>query len=138
MSAVGKIADVLQADATLAALLTGGVHEAEISRQTTPGAFNEFAELKPCATVRAETMTPWGPHERSARLYVLVWFYQQTGYAEIAAARRRVYDLLHRQRFVATDERIYDVVHTDDLLETDEPALNVSMERSRFMATVQR
>ena len=138
MTAVAKIAQVLQADAQLAGLLPGGVYQREISRQTTPGAFDAYSEVRPCAYVRAENIVPTGPHHRSARVYVLVWFYQQTGHSEIGAARRRVFDLLHMKRFAAGGESIYQVDHADDMLEGEDPLLHVSMERSRYQVTIQR
>lgn len=138
MSAVGKIVDVLRADAPLLDLLPGGIHQAEISRQTTPQAFDAYSEVRPCAHVRAEIITPTGPHKRSARLFVLAWFYQQAGYDYISKARARVFELLHKQRFTAQDEAIYEISHADDLLEAEDPGLNVSMERSRYQVMIQR
>lgn len=138
MTAVARIVEVLQADVALTGLLPGGIYQTEISRQTTPAAFDADSELRPCAHVRAESLVPTGPHAGSARVFVLMFFYQQDGYDAIGPARRRVFGLLHRQRFTADGEAIYEVAHADDLLEAEDPALGVSMERSRYQVTIQR
>lgn len=125
---------VLTTDAMLTGILTGGIYRAkEISRQTTPAAYDANRELRPCALVRQETTTPWGPHDHSGRVYVTVWFYQRDGYAQIEAARARVYALLHRTNIVG-----WDVRHINDLLDMADPALHVPMAMSRYQCTVNR
>lgn len=125
---------ILEGDAPLGALLPGGVHTQEISRQNTPGAYDQWKELAPCAYVRQETAVPTGPHEDGARMTVLVFFYQQNGTAAIAQARQRVYRLLHRRHLAGA----WDVRHADDLLQSSDPALSVGMERSRYVITLNR
>ena len=53
MSALSAIVAALQADETLAGLLPGGIYDrlsvADVSRQATPDAFDEYQELLPCA-----------------------------------------------------------------------------------------
>lgn len=133
---IAEIVTLLQGDAQLATALPGGVHRvAEISRQTTPGAYDANKELKPCALVRQETATPWGPHPDSGRLYVTIWFYQRVGYDNIEAARQRVYALLHR---VKLSDGFYEIRHANDLLDQEDPGLNVSMSMSRYVATIER
>lgn len=130
----------LQADATLTTTLTGGVHRAkEISRQTTPDAFDENREIQPCALVKQETGTPWGPLHDSGRIYVGVWFYDRDGYGNIEAARKRTYALLHRTKLTPTDgSGNYDIRHADDLLDMEDPAIGATMAMSRYVCTVQR
>lgn len=133
---IQAIVDLLKNDTELAATLTGGVWRAvEISRQATPGAYDANKELKPCALVRQETETPWGPYEHSARLYVTVWFYQRNGYEAIEAARQRVYTLLHRQRIADGN---WGIEHASDLLDSEDPGLGVPMAMSRYVATIRR
>lgn len=132
---------VLQGDATLAAILTGGVYDqravGEISRQKTPAAFDAWAELKPCAIIAGEAATPWGPHRDSGRVYFTVWLYQQHGSASVEAARTRVYTLLHRKQ-LSTTAGIYEVRHANDVLGVDVQQLTAQGIMSRFYATVQR
>lgn len=135
------IYNLLNSDSTLMSALTGGLyHEvSEISRQATPDAYDGNKELQPCALIRQETGTPWGPHDHSARLYVTIWFYERNGYTNIEAARKRVYDLLHRQKLTPVDgSGNYDIRHADDLLDQEEPELGVSMAMSRYVATMER
>lgn len=137
---IDAITSLLQNDAAVIAALTGGVHRAnEISRQETPTAYDANSELLPCALVRQESGTPWGPHEHSGRLYVVVVFYQRSGLAAIETARKRAYALLHRQKLTPVDgSGCYEVRWSYDLLDQDDPALGVSMALSRYVATVQR
>lgn len=137
---IDAITSLLQGDATVTAALTGGVHRAnEISRQGTPTAYDANGELLPCALVRQESGTPWGPHEHSGRLYVVVVIYQRSGLATIETARKRVYALLHRQKLTPVDgSGCYEVRWSNDVLDQEDPALGVSMALSRYVATVQR
>ena len=133
----------LSGDATLLTTLTGGVHDAqtvqEISRQNTPGAFDANKELKPCALVKMETATPWGPHHDSGRLYVQVFYYQRAGATSIGTALHRVYTLLHRTQLTPTDgSGCYDIRHADDLLGLEDQALECGLAISRYVATIQR
>ena len=136
---IEEIVGLLQGDSQLAAILPGGVWRAvEISRQATPDAYDEWHELRPCALVKGEGQTPWGPHRDSSRLYVTVWFYQQGGYDAIEAARKRVYALLHKTRLTPAEGGCYEIVHVNDLIDQEDAALGVPMAMSRYMATVQR
>lgn len=130
----------LQADPTLTAILSGGVQRAvEISRQATPDAYDSRRELLPCALIKQETITPWGPHAHSGRLTITIWFYARDGYAAIEAARTRVYALLQRAKLTPGDgSGCYEIRHADDLLDQEEPVLGVPMAMSRYVATVQR
>lgn len=137
---IDAILAALQADSTLTTTLTGGLYRAkEISRQETPNAYDANGELLPCALVKQETATPWGPIYDSGRIYATVWFYDRDGYTAIEAARKRVYTLLHRAKLTPVDgSGNYDIRHSGDVLDQEDPVLSVPMAMSRYVCTVQR
>ncbi len=141
MSAYATILGALQDDAQLAVILTGGVYDgmevSDISRQATPAAYDDYSELKPCAILKPETQAPAGPHPDGSRLYVTLWFYQQSGSAAIDAGRVRAYHLLHRATLAGSDG-LWDVRHGNDLLGMEMQALGVPAIMSRYVATVNR
>ena len=141
MSAYATILAALQGDSQLAGILTGGVYDGaqvgDISRQATPAAYDGNSELKPCAILKPETQAPAGPHPDSSRLFVTIWFYQQSGSAEIDAARIRAYHLLHRATLGGSDG-LWDVRHANDLLGIEMQALGVPAIMSRYVAMVNR
>lgn len=141
MSAYATILGALQDDAQLAVILTGGVYDGmevgDISRQATPAAYDANSELKPCAILKPETQAPAGPHPDGSRLYVTLWFYQQSGSAAIDAGRVRAYHLLHRATLAGSDG-LWDVRHGNDLLGMEMQALGVPAIMSRYVATVNR
>lgn len=108
MSFEAEVADLLEADATLDALLTGGVYESAtvgplgISRESTPAAFDADGYLKPTALVRQRNIVPTGDvldfdaKLESARQVVEVWLYadQSGGYATLDTAAARVRQVL--------------------------------------------
>ena len=132
MAFLDDIKTVLEADATLMALLTGGIFtQTEISRQLTPGAFDANSEIQPCALINYEFEASAGPFNDVSQVYVRVFFYQREGYASINSARDRVYTLLHRQRIGTT--RGWEVRWTDDVLDQEDQALNCKLQLSRYM-----
>ncbi len=137
---IAAIVALLQADATLLALLIGGVHRAqEISRQTTPTAYDSNKEIKPCVLVKQETATPWGVYQDSGRLYIVLYFYERSGYASIEAARMLVYSLLHRSQVSPVGGGgCYEIRHESDVLDQEDPTLGAAMVVSRYVATIQR
>lgn len=141
MSAYASILAALQGDAQLTAILTGGVYDgtevADISRQATPAAYDDYSELKPSAILKPETQAPAGPHPDGSRLYVTLWFYQQSGSSAIDAGRVRAYQLLHRTTLAGSDG-LWDVRHANDLLGMELQALGVPAIMSRYVATVNR
>jgi hypothetical protein len=126
----------LTADATLTTTLPGGVHaEAQISRQLTPAAFDANGELQPCALVRIETTAQHGPFTGavlSARTYILVYFYQRQGYANIDAALARVRALLHESRL---GTRTWDIAWAFDSGDLVDEAMRCSLRFSRYVVT---
>ena len=141
MTAYATILAALQGDASLTGILTGGLYDGtevnDISRQATPAAYDDYSELKPCAIVKPETQAPAGPHPDSSRLFVTLWFYQQSGSAAIDAGRERAYQLLHRSTLAGSDG-LWDVRHFNDLLGIELQALGVPAIMSRYVATVNR
>lgn len=130
---------VLTGDAALTGLLTGGIYSAvEISRQTTPTAFDANDELLPCGLLKMETQTPVIPHPNGSRLFFSVMLYERAGYATIDAARKRVYALLQRQKVTPAAGGNWEILHTDDVLDTEDPGLSCCLMVSRFVAYVRR
>ena len=101
------VRDVLAADATLAALLVGGIYSYEdtgrngISRVTTPDAYESDGFLRACAVVKAGDVRQ-GSAVRDARVgvrqTVAVYLYDDgdNGYGTILTARDWVVGLLDR------------------------------------------
>lgn len=115
------------------ALLTGSVHaDVEVSRQATPAAFNASKEILPCALVTVESESPVGPHERSSRQFVVIYFYERSGYTTIDQAIDRVYTLLHRNHL---GSGVWEVTHVGDMRDLADQALGCSMSFSRYAVT---
>src|SRR4030042_7040958 len=129
-------------DWTLMATLTGGLYEVvevgEISRQTTPEAFDEAGEIRPCALLRFASITPTGPYTHSARLSFDLYFYERAGHEHLDAARERAYALLHRQAVTPTAGACWEIHHTDDVPDGRDTALGCSLAISRYEAIVRR
>lgn len=138
MSAFAAILQALQADTALAGILTGGLYDGlqvqDISRQTTPDAYDEWGELKPVGMLKPESQAPAGPHPDGSRLFVTLWLYQQIGSAEIDAGRERAYQVLHRRTLAG----MWEVRHANDILGAEAPGLDTPVTMSRFVATVNR
>ncbi len=127
----------LEADATLMATLTGGVHTSvEINRQEAPSAFDANGELLPCVLVRIENETSTGPYTDSSRQYLVLYFYQRRGYDAVDSALARAYVLLNRHKFSA--QSVWEVRHADDLRDARDEALDADMAYSRYAITRRR
>jgi hypothetical protein len=127
-----SVITVLQADSTLMALLSGGVHGGtEISRQNTPTAFDANAEIRPCALVRTATDVPTGPYVSSARTAIEIYFYQRAGYDTIEAAMLRTFSLLNRER---VGVQVWEMQWGDDVNEQRDEALQCALAMSRYYA----
>jgi hypothetical protein len=108
MSFESEVAAILNADAALLLLLTGGVHVSAtvgtlgITRDAVPAAFDANGYLKPTALVRQRNKVPTGDvldfdaQIESARQIVEVWLYADSGagYATLDTAAARVRTLL--------------------------------------------
>ena len=106
MSVETDVKALLEADATLMALLTGGVYAWEtvgaegITRTTMAAAFDAANRILPCAVVKArpeiERRAVFDPVVQSSswRQTIEVWLYEFIGYTTIEAAATRIYALL--------------------------------------------
>jgi hypothetical protein len=136
---------LLAADFDLKVLLEGGIYGstedgvAEIDRQDTPDAFAGNNELLPCALLKMGSLSPFGPFGHSARQHFSVMLYQRRGVDSIDAARRRIYELLHRQRLTpANDSSCWQIAHDSDVLDAWDDALDCRMQVCRFYAIIGR
>lgn len=133
------ILTALEADAVLMAALTGGLYGAtEISRQTTPDAFNANAEVLPCGLVALEVETPVPPHTNGSRAFFTVTFYERTGYTNIDTALGRAFAVLNRQKIGTAADQVWEVRHTEDSADLEDPALRCAMRYARFVAYRER
>jgi hypothetical protein len=108
MSFESEVAAILNADAALLLLLTGGVHVSAtvgtlgITRDAVPAAFDANGYLKPTALVRQRNKVPTGDvldfdaQIESARQIVEVWLYADSGagYGTLDTAAARIRTLL--------------------------------------------
>jgi len=96
---------ILEADATLLALATGGIYDFDetgrmgINRTNTPTAFTNGI-IKPCLLLKLRTSVPFGDiaddaaRTTGARDMLEIWGYEDSGYATIKSMLARVYTLL--------------------------------------------
>lgn len=127
------VKDVLANDATFAGYATGGIHaEPEISRQTTPTAFNANGELLPCCLVVLKEVQQNDSHRKAVRQFVDLFFYQrwQAGTDSIDNMANRAYRLLHDTRIPGT-ARIY---FEDELPDVPEPVLSANVRLATYVA----
>lgn len=101
----------MEADATLMAILTGGVYaygslgREGLTRESIPGAFDTNGYLKPCAIVKMRPLVPDGwihdpdSQDTSARQVIEIWLYDDTDYTSIDAALARLYTLFQAYQF---------------------------------------
>lgn len=127
MSLSDSIKTALEANTALMALLTGGIYNdvEEISRQNTPGAFDATTkEIKPCALIKLGVETKTGPHARSVRTPVRIYFYQRQGYSVIHPAMDYVFnDLNDRQIGV----RVWSIEFSSDIKGQRDQALDCAL-----------
>jgi hypothetical protein len=129
----------LTTDATLAALLPGGIYSAtEISRQYTPGAFDASGEVRPCALLKMESEAPSGPYDAgdtlaSTRLFVVVYVYERVGATAIDAALDRIFALLNLWH--PTGAHCWEVRSAGDVRDLQDGALGCAMGYGRYVAT---
>lgn len=131
MNAKALLAQVMTADATLMALLTGGVYT---GAQLTPGMdaphpFDAYGRMRPAALLRNEPTPAVGPRGLLEQPFVLVFFYDVAGYEAIYQAMNRTKAILHGRWLGGL---AYEVRHTDDVPDQYDDALLAFMLRSRF------
>ena len=141
MSAYSAILATLQDDASLAGILTGGLYDGtvinDISARRLRRCVRRVQRVEALRHREAGDAKPGRAHPDSSRLFVTIWFYQQSGSADIDVARIRAYHLLHRST-VAGSDGLWDVRHFNDLLGIELQALGVPAIMSRYVATVNR
>jgi len=121
---------VLTADSTLMTVLTGGFHSAvEISRQTTPEAFDADKELLPCGLLKLGTDIPTGPFPDSSQSALMTYFYQRAGYDVIDVALARVYTLLHE---LHVGNGIWQILWSNHVRDAEDDALGCAMAMSTY------
>ena len=100
---------ILEANAPLVALATGGIHELSdlgklgLNRTLHPGSFTNGI-IKPTIVIRQRSNTPTYDvvdeynQITSARVVIELWFYQSSGYSTIRSMRDLVYPVLHDRK----------------------------------------
>jgi len=139
------IKTLLEADETLMAIATGGIHDqSEISKSGTPGAYDSRGDLKPCAVLRMGTMTPTGPFTHSERQFFTIYYYEKPGgYTNIDAMKYRVKTLLHStetsyKRVTISPGVVHSIYHADSFGDSWDDVLRCPMSYSRFYAIQKR
>lgn len=139
------IKTLLEADATLMAILTGGIHDrTEISPKLTPDAYDDRGDLKPCAVLRMSSATPKGTFDNAADQYFQLYFYQKKGdYDEIDAAMARAWTLLSTTEdnlveVAITTGYVYEIRHANDFLDSWDDPLDCPMAFSRYHVVLLR
>lgn len=142
MSRESDFATRMTGDATLMAILTGGVFKSEsiglegITRATATGAFDTNGYLKPCALVKQRGLIPDGQiadgisQKTSAAQVVEVWLYQDQLYTSIDSAMARLYTLF--QGYQLSDTFPIEWVNTIDRQRDDGALKGKSLARMDF------
>lgn len=117
MAIEDEFATRMTGDATLMAILTGGVFKSGtvgplgITRETATGAFDANGYLEPSVLVRQRSKVPTGDVEdytdqsTSTSQIVEIWLYEDSaGYTNIDAAMQRIYDLFQGHQLTGTFE----------------------------------
>lgn len=142
---IGAVANLLRADTEFMAGLDGGLYDSaagvdEVSRQTTPTAFDVNSRLLPCGLLRSGVMTTERIVSRGARLTMRLFLYELGGRSVIEPKRRRAFTLLH-EKTVALGEgegTCYEIVHLDDDVGGEDDALKCKLIICRFQAALMR
>ena len=125
------VAQAMQSDGALMALLSGGVYSVTqiVPGMAAPHPFDEYGRMRPAALVRNETAATTGPQGRFDRAFVVVFFYDHAGYERIDQAAERARAVLHR-RYVGDGS--YEVRHVDDVSDQYDDSILAYMHRSRY------
>lgn len=143
MSREGDFASRMTGDATLMAILTGGVFTSGgvgidgITRGAAPSAFDANGYVKPCALVRQRGLIPDFQIEdglaqvASAGQTVEIWLYEDKTYTAIDAALARLYVLFYGYPFA--DSFPCEWVFTIDRQRDTGALANASLARIDFL-----
>lgn len=127
------IKTLMEGDATLAALLTGGVFTGrEVSRTDTAGAFDANGELQPCVLVKVGGEFAEGPDEFAGRQFIDIYFYERDGFTVIDQAIPAAYSLLHREKIGDASDKVFETRWTNDIRDQEDGALGSSLSVSRY------
>jgi hypothetical protein len=133
------VSAILQGDATFAGLMVGGIYDdvKEIKRDgITAAAFDANDEVLTCALVKSETAVPFGVHDHSARMFLVIYVYSLEGIGVIGQAIDRAYQLLHRK--CITSGGVWDCKHADEERDSEDPILECDMGFTRFVLVINR
>lgn len=136
MTLSSEIKTILEANASLMAVLTGGifVDVEEISLQKTASAFDSNKEIKPCALIKIPNEAPAGPYKTSVRTTFIIYLYQRSGYDKIAAAMVYIYGDLNEHK-IGTN--VWNIEHVNSVHQQRDQALDCPLGLLRFMAVRQ-
>jgi len=123
---VSSVEAVLEADATLVAILTGGIYTSRalgaafINETDTPSAYGALAasggvvQLRPCCVITPSSgPTSVGAAGCGRQEWLRIGVYDKQGYVNTEAALDRIHTLLHDTNINLTDGRSYCVEHVD-------------------------
>jgi hypothetical protein len=113
MTIRGDVLATLDDDATLMAILTGGMYDAGLlpadglTPTSAPAAFNG-ARVKPCGLIRWRNVGETAIVGSSRRRFFQIFFYQVAGQTQIEAAQSRCRVLLHhKKQFKTSGGQVY-------------------------------
>jgi len=141
MSIRTDLRETLEGDATLVAILTGGIYDASelpqdgLTPEAAPGAYAaNGVTLKPCAVLRFRNMNETEIVGNSRRRFFEIYFYQHVGQAQIDIAQARCRALLHpHKQFTTSSDQFYYTTWVDDLGDLVADELNgAAMSFSRY------
>ena len=132
MSLSADIKAILQADATLVAIVTGGIHDAvEIRQDLTPGAFDATTkEIKPCLLVRTGNEVSRVNKVYAVNTPLTLYFYQRSGFGSIDSALARVHTLLAGKHVAGS--RVWEIRFNTEIARTTDEALYCSLAVQRY------
>lgn len=121
---------LLEGNAPIMALLTGGVYAAkEISRsdEVTAAAFDANGELQPCVLVKLPGEETQEPADILGAQALDLYFYERNSYTAIDAALPLVRAILHKQKIGTSADKVFQVLHRRDVTDIDDPALRANL-----------
>lgn len=135
---------IMEADAPLVSLLTGGIYTSGtvgrngITRASAAGAFDSEGDLLPVALVRQRDLVPdgWidGPLDVSANQVIEIWLYQESDYTAIDAALARLFQLFQGYQF--SNSFPCEWINTIQRLRDDGALAGASLARQDWSVTI--
>ena len=130
----------LEADATLMAMLPGGVHAGRVTNVNTPTAYDSTTgELLPCIRIRVETEVPMGFASEQTpgaqylpmRTPVALYFLRQENQAALAAPMARAFAIMQGARLAG----VHSCVWSETVAEATEDTLQLAQSMQRYYLT---